>query len=70
VLPQRQGYYFSVFAADGTAYGVTLEGMKYPLNDATVTAYFPIGVSNEIVQPQAKITVAQGTLLLMYSKMK
>ena len=70
VLPQKQGYYFSAFAADGTAYGVTLEGMKYPLNDATVSVYFPIGVSNEIVQPQAKITVAQGTLLLMYSKMK
>ncbi len=70
VLPQKAGYYFSVFAADGTAYGVTLQGMKYPLQNATVSAYFPIGVSNEIVEPQASITVTQGTLLLMYSKME
>ena len=70
VLPRQQGYYFSVFAADGTARGVTLQGMKYPLQDATVSAYFPIGVSNEILKPQATVTVTQGTLLLMYSKMR
>lgn len=55
----------SVFAADGTAYGVTLEGLKYPLTDYTMTSDTPIGVSNEFTGIPARVAVRQGALLVM-----
>ena len=67
-LPRRPECYFSVFAAAGEARGVTLRGMKYPLDRALVTEQFPIGVSNEILQETGEVTVENGTLLLVYSK--
>ena len=67
-LPRRPKCYFSVFAADGDACGVTLRGMKYPLDRALVTERFPIGVSNEILEETGEVTVENGTLLLVYSK--
>ncbi len=56
----------SVFAFDGTAHGVTLEGLEYPLTDATLTADFPLGVSNHVMEHPARVTVREGTLLVMY----
>jgi thiamine pyrophosphokinase len=55
----------SVFAADGTARGVTLEGLKYPLTDYTMTADNPIGVSNEFTGALARVAVRDGVLLVM-----
>ena len=55
----------SVFAADGTARGVTLEGLKYPLTDYTMTADNPIGVSNEFTGRPSRVRVSQGALLVM-----
>ena len=67
-LPRRTECYFSVFAVDGTAKGVTLTGTKYPLQDAVLTARFPLGVSNEILAEWAQVTVKEGALYLAYSK--
>ncbi|MPN39983.1 Thiamine pyrophosphokinase [bioreactor metagenome] len=55
----------SVFAYGGIAYGVTLNGMKYPLNEATLVPSFPIGVSNEFVA-DGSVTVKKGSLLVMW----
>ena len=55
----------SVFAADGTAYGVTLEALKYPLTDYTMTADVPIGVSNEFTGKPSRISVREGALIVM-----
>jgi thiamine pyrophosphokinase len=55
----------SVFAADGTAHGVTLEGLKYPLTDYTMTADNPIGVSNEFTGLPSRICVREGVLIVM-----
>ena len=55
----------SVFAADGTAQGVTLEGLKYPLTDYTMTSDNPIGVSNEFTGAPSRIRVREGILLVM-----
>ena len=57
----------SVFAFGGTASGVTLSGVKYPLSDATLTPDRPLGVSNEFVGEAASVAVKAGTLLLFYS---
>ncbi|HWQ06201.1 MAG TPA: thiamine diphosphokinase [Feifaniaceae bacterium] len=57
----------SVFAHDGTAMGVTEENLAYPLDRATVTTDFPIGVSNEFTKQPACITVEDGCLLIVWS---
>lgn len=56
----------SVFALSNTARGVTLEGLKYPLEDETLTNRFPLGVSNEFLGLPARVAVEEGTLLLIW----
>ncbi len=62
---QRQPGVVSVFALGGDCTGVTLKGLQYPLCGATLTAHFPLGVSNAFAEEQASISVQQGTLLVM-----
>ena len=49
-FPENFEGIFSLFALDSSVTGVTLEGMKYPLQDGELTNSFPLGVSNEISQ--------------------
>lgn len=55
--------YLSLFAMNGQAAGVTIRHMKYPLQDATVTESFPIGISNEYIGEAASVSVKKGNLL-------
>lgn len=55
----------SVFAMGDLAEGVTIQNMKYEVNNATITDDFPIGISNEFVGEKAYVSVAAGTLLLI-----
>jgi len=55
----------SVFAFDGAAHGVTLEGLKYPLTDYIMTADNPIGVSNEFTGVPSRVAVRRGALIVM-----
>ena len=64
------GNYVSILPVAGTAYGVTLKGMKYPLQDAVVPQFSSLGVSNEIVDEIAEIAVSEGTLLVIESRDK
>ena len=58
--------YLSVFTFGGEARGVTLENLKYPLSDATLSPDIPLGVSNEFLRGQsARVTVRDGTLILI-----
>ena len=57
----------SVFAYGGTAKGVTEENLAYPLDRATVTTDFPIGVSNEFTNQPACVTVEEGCLLIVWN---
>lgn len=66
---RREGYTFSLFALGEKCEGVTLSGMQYPLNDATVTNGFPIGLGNHIMEPSATVSVKCGTLLIVESKL-
>lgn len=59
----------SVFAYGGNATGVTLKGLKFPLDNYELTPGFPIGVSNETVDgKRAEITVKHGTLLIFFPR--
>ena len=57
----------SVFCLDGEAHGVTIQGMKYELTDATLTSDFPLGCSNSFLGTASSITVNNGSLILVYS---
>lgn len=54
----------SVFCAGADAHGITLEGVQYPLQNASLTAAFPLGVSNHILAEEARVTVTDGELLV------
>ncbi len=67
---EQYGYYISLVPFDGSAYGITLTGLKYPLNnfDFDTEKTFRLGISNEIIDEEATITVRDGKLLLIESK--
>lgn len=54
----------SVFCLGEPASGIDEEGVQYPLSGASLTAEFPLGISNHILEPQARITVRDGALLV------
>ena len=58
----------SVFCMGEEACGVTLSGLKYPLEDAVLTAARPLGVSNHFMQRAATVQVKNGSLLLIYDR--
>lgn len=57
--------YLSLFALGEKAEGVTIERMKYCLKDAVVTNDYPIGISNEFIGEEGRVTVESGMLLLI-----
>lgn len=65
-FPSTMSGYLSVFCSSGTAEGITLQGLKYELNDAPLTGSFPLGVSNEFTGTPAHVEVASGTLLVLW----
>lgn len=65
---EQFGEFVSIIPVRGDAKGVTLQGMKYPLKDAAITCFSSLGVSNEIVDDAARISVKEGTLLVIESR--
>lgn len=63
-LTSAPGSRLSVFPFGGTAQGVCLKGVEYPLDEATLTCDFPLGVSNQFLDRQVTVEVKDGTLLL------
>ena len=58
----------SVFCMGKDAEGITLEGLYYPLEKGTLTAGFPLGVSNHFTGKKAVITVEKGSLLVLWDR--
>lgn len=56
----------SVFCQGDRAEGVTLEGLKYTLEEASLTCDFPLGVSNEFTGRESRVAVRKGTLLVVW----
>lgn len=54
----------SLFSHGDAAYGVTLRGLYYPLENATLTRQVALGVSNQFTGTAATVHVGQGTLLI------
>lgn len=54
--------FLSIFSAGEKAQGVTIEGMKYTMENGEITNTFPIGISNEFIGEQGSISVNKGAL--------
>lgn len=54
----------SIFSLTDRAEGVTLRGLKYPLENYTLLNTVALGVSNEFAEKNAEISVSNGTLLI------
>lgn len=52
----------SVFCLGDRAEGVEESGVQYPLEDAVLTPDFPVGVSNHILESEARVRVRTGAL--------
>jgi thiamine pyrophosphokinase len=48
--------------------GVTLEGFRYPLNDATLKLGWSLGISNVLEATSGTISVTAGMLLIIRSR--
>ena len=57
--------YLSLFSLGKEAKGVTLRGLKYPLENYTLTNDYPIGISNEFIGEESSIQVEDGELVCM-----
>ncbi len=62
--PSMRGY-ISVFAAAGTP-RVTITGLKYTLDRYVMSPSYPIGVSNEFIGAEAKISVEGGLAAVVW----
>lgn len=60
--------YLSLFSYSDKCEGVTLQGVKYTLDNGVITSNFPIGISNEFEEDFAKITFKSGKMLIIISK--
>lgn len=63
-VPRAAGK-LSVFALSDVCEGVTIRGAKYPLTDARLENSFPIGMGNDFTGDAARVSVREGTILVM-----
>ena len=69
LLPRREGFSLSVFALPERCRGVCLRGTKYTVEHGELTNAFPLGVSNEWSAETAEITLEDGALLIVSSRL-
>ena len=62
-VPRSAGI-LSVFCMGADAEGVTIEGGQYEVRDVTLSADFPLGVSNHFVGNPITVSVKNGCLLI------
>ncbi len=58
----------SVFCMGADAEEVTIKGLYYALENGTLTAGFPLGVSNHFTGAEASVEVKKGSLLVMWDR--
>jgi len=69
-LPSEKNKSVSIFSYTDCCHGVTLKGLKYELNNASLTNTVPLGVSNEFNGEPAFVEVKSGILLIILSDLR
>ena len=67
-FPQDATGILSLFCLGADATGVTLRGLKYPLEQGVLTAGRPLGVSNHFIGEKSVISVENGNLLAIWDR--
>lgn len=68
LIPKDFTGYVSVFSLSDKSQNVTIKGLKYEIEGATMTNRFPLGISNEALGKKGNISVEKGTLLILWHK--
>ena len=63
-VSEKEGY-VSLFSFFSDVEGLTVEGMKYQLEDYTLTQGDPLCISNEVVSDCASVSFKKGLLIVM-----
>lgn len=61
----KPGDIVSLIARGGSAKGVEASGLRWPLTDAVLEPDSSLGISNEFIDPVAKVSVDEGVLLVV-----
>ena len=59
---------FSVFSVQGKATGVTIQGLRYTMQEGELSDAFPMGISNEWIGKPAFVEVKQGELFIIFDR--
>ena len=65
VKVKREYKFFSLINISGTSKGICITGAKYNLNNAEIKSEFQYGISNEVLDDYAEISLSEGNLLLI-----
>ena len=60
IFPKTAKGCLSIFCLGHDATGVSLEGLQYPMKNGTLTAAFPLGISNRFIGTEACIQLKNG----------
>lgn len=61
--------YVSLLSFSKESEGVTIKGFEFPLVDAVLYNFYPLGISNKMLEKTAEITVKNGELLIICTKL-
>lgn len=65
---KQYGNYVSLMPFTEKVSGLTLKGFKYPLNHVTLPAGSSLGISNQIVEENARVELSEGILIVIESR--
>lgn len=64
---KAEGFKISLFSYGDCCEGVSIQGVKYPLENCLLNNSFPLGVSNEFIEEKIEISHFSGKLLIILS---
>ena len=67
-IPARPDSYLSLLPMSERCTGVTLSGVRYPLEKATLHRGASLAISNEITEDVAELSIMEGALLVVCSR--
>ena len=68
-FPAKENASFSLFSLTDYCHGITISGSAYDCENVTLTASFPLGVSNKWKEPCITVSFAEGILLAVESSL-